>query len=165
MNEVESLVHDLVVEVSDELCRAAVARATADFGHTTHKDARELKRMWQREADIASFKRLHLVHWSTLWNIRRLLFDADPTSEISTLPYKGPPFTPLAVVAGMSAAGVLVTGHPTFATNADLMSGVSFRSGSTVKRLNINKYPVTGRLIPAAEHRHGRTTSCSAQTR
>jgi hypothetical protein len=132
----------------------AAAGAEGGLAATQHVRAsgRVLKRAWQEEADVASFKRrVTFIHWGPFNDIRRAVESPRGKDEISTIPYLNPPFTPFDLRGNTPyVLGLIVEGHPTLVANADLNS-LSFRKYAgpdagvdTVHRLKSsgwNRYP------------------------
>jgi len=96
---------------------------TRDLGRT-------LKRMWQREADIASFDGVTFIHWQDIGHIWSLLNSPRSRDEISALPYKTTPWTQLRGLRKISAnaIGAIIKGRPTLIANAD-MNSHAFKDG------------------------------------
>jgi hypothetical protein len=92
---------------------------------------RTLKRMWQKEADIASFKSVTFIHWQDIHWMSRLVSSPKKRDEISAIPYRSTPWkqlSGLAKISKRSAIGAIIEGWPTLIANADLNSH-AFRDG------------------------------------
>ncbi len=110
---------------------------------------RVLKDAWRKEADHASFNNVTFIHWNDINQILNLLRAPRGRDEISTLPYRSPPWKPFSL--GWSRMlGVILKGRPTLIANADLNSNAFKKSMSLMDLENIeqrekssgwNKYP------------------------
>ena len=85
---------------------------------------RKLKKMWQEEADISSFKKGVFVHWNEQDKIINMINAPRKNEEISVLPYKGFPVKKFTLGWDKTVLGLLVKGHPTLVANADLNSNI-----------------------------------------
>jgi len=107
-----------------------IARAPNRTATRTRDLGRTLKRMWQREADIASFKGVTFIHWQDITHIWSLLNGPRTRDEISAIPYRSTPWTQLRGLRkiGPRAIGAIIEGRPTLIANAD-MNSHAFRDG------------------------------------
>ena len=91
-----------------------------------YKLARLLKSIWQKEADINAWKtKTTFIHWADTTRALSLASAPRAKDEISVMPYIDTPWRAFERGEGKAnIVGVIVTGHPTFAANADLNSDV-----------------------------------------
>jgi len=162
----ESLVRSLIRSVlqEDEAARRMNANLATHMANKVNEPGerrafgRVLKNAWMKEADHASFNNVTFVHWNDINRILNLLREPRGRDEISTLPYRKPPWKPFSL--GWSRViGVILKGHPTLIANADLNSN-AFRKAMNVmdlekieqreKSSGWNKYP--GMKSPGSEH-------------
>jgi len=111
-----------------------------------HIEARELKRRWRAEADLASFSTVQFVHWGLWTDIVRVVVHRRSRDELSTVPYPaGEQMVPLELAGGARALlGLVVKGTVTFVSRADLQSGRATSRAVNRKRADSsgwNKYP------------------------
>ena len=149
---IRQLIRQIILEDKEE--NATIAKKIASLDHKadhtlwdTRKFGRELKRKWQSEADISSFKKCTFIHWNGFTSVTQLAARPRSKDEISTLPYNSPPFTPLNL-GGNYIIGAMISGHPTIIANADLNSfafngkGVPSKWGrERTKSSGWNRYP------------------------
>jgi len=136
----------------------ATHMATKAHGPVERRNfGRVLKTMWQKEADIPSFDSVTFIHWNGFLNIAKLLRKPKGRDEISTFPYRSPPWKPFSL-GWSDVYGVVLKGHPTLVANADLNSNAFRRLPSVMdiekmmhreKSSGWNKYP--GPKSPGSE--------------
>lgn len=113
---------------------SAVAKRVANLPGAATAQRRDLgrtlKRMWQKEADHASFKGVTFIHWQDIGHMHSLLNSPRARDEISAIPYNSTPWTQLRGLRkiGPRAIGAIVSGRPTLIANAD-MNTHAFRDG------------------------------------
>lgn len=127
---------------------------------------RTLKRMWQKEADHASFKGTTFIHWQNIGHMHSLLNAPRSRDEISAIPYNTTPWTQLRGLykIGPRAIGAVLSGRPTLIANAD-MNTHAFRDGKVPyyefpeekqdqrrRSSGWNKYPGTKSVGSSEEH-------------
>lgn len=146
------LIQEILLEDDARRSQAAsVARKIVDT--TPRMDlrslGRELKTLWQAEADISSFNRVAFIHWSSLQNVITLLASPRGKDEIPTFPHPKTPWLPFSLGYEFPV-GVIVKGRPTLVANADLNSNAFRRSeahmgGDFIKQRSAssgwNRYP------------------------
>lgn len=96
-----------------------------------YQQARIIKKLWQKEADISKWKSgVTFIHWAISDGALNLVMNARGKDEISVIPYTKKPWQVLDLGASKERIiGVIVSGHPTFAANADLNSNIWKKPG------------------------------------
>lgn len=136
MNEslVRKLVREmLLIEDRDKAANLAknlaIAAVNAPHPHI-RSVGKMLKSEWQDSANVQSFKSVTFIHWADIDRAFDLLRKPVSKDELSVLPYKSKPWTPLQNLSGMTTQiiGVIVKGWPTLVANADLNSNAFKKS-------------------------------------
>jgi len=159
---IRSLIREMLLQ-EDEAARRMNANLATHMATMRNEPGerrmfgRVLKDAWRKEADHASFNDVTFIHWNDLNKVLNLLRVPRGRDEISTLPYRAPPWKPFSL--GWSRViGVILKGHPTLIANADLNSN-AFRKVASImepekmtqreRSSGWNKYP--GPKSPGSE--------------
>lgn len=161
---VRALVREMLLQ-EDERIRQGNANLSAHIATKVKEPTdrrmfgRVLKAAWHKEADHASFNDVTFIHWQNFGVATDLLRKPRGKDEISTMPYRQPPWKPFSL-GWQRPIGVILRGRPTLIANADLNSNAFRRAASTMggsvekmdqrqKSSGWNKYP--GPKSPGSE--------------
>lgn len=130
---IRQLVREMLLQEDERIRQgnANLAKAIAGSSYMGPIDrramGRTLKHMWQKEADISSFRNVTFIHWQNFTNIANLVRKPLGKDEISAMPYNSAPWKPF-TLGWSNVIGAILKGHPTLIANADLNSN-AFRKG------------------------------------